>query len=96
LQLLMLLFTQRPIIINDTLFILTCINFCSQNNDGSHKISGDSLKDLYKSFVSECPIVSIEYPFDQDDWSTYAKHSLMRLDSKCRLKEMIFLSLIPL
>jgi hypothetical protein len=37
--------------INDSLFILTCINFCSQNNDGSHKISGDSLNDLYKSFV---------------------------------------------
>jgi enolase len=52
---------------------LTCINFCAQNNDGSNKISGDSLKDLYKSFVSEYPIVSIEDPFDQDDWSTYAK-----------------------
>lgn len=44
-----------------------------QNNDGSNKISGDSLKDLYKSFVSEYPIVSIEDPFDQDDWATYAK-----------------------
>ncbi|KAK6779455.1 hypothetical protein RDI58_021639 [Solanum bulbocastanum] len=34
---------------------------------------GDQLKDLYKSFVSEYPIVSIEDPFDQDDWETYAK-----------------------
>jgi len=49
------------------------LNFKEDNNDGSHKISGDSLKDLYKSFVSEYPIVSIEDPFDQDDWSTYAK-----------------------
>ncbi|KAF8732818.1 hypothetical protein HU200_015161 [Digitaria exilis] len=49
------------------------LNFKEDNNDGSHKISGDSLKDLYKSFVSEYPIVSIEDPFDQDDWATYAK-----------------------
>ncbi|KZV38551.1 enolase-like [Dorcoceras hygrometricum] len=42
-------------------------------NDGLQKISGDQLKDVYKSFVAEYPIVSIEDPFDQDDWSTYAK-----------------------
>ncbi|GFP88132.1 enolase [Phtheirospermum japonicum] len=42
-------------------------------NDGSQKISGDQLKNLYKSFVSEYPIVSIEDPFDQDDWEHYAK-----------------------
>lgn len=47
--------------------------FDLQNNDGSQKISGNSLKDLYKSFVSEYPIVSIEDPFDQDDWEHYAK-----------------------
>lgn len=28
---------------------------------------------MYKSFVSDYPIVSIEDPFDQDDWETYAK-----------------------
>ncbi|XP_044968848.1 enolase 1-like [Hordeum vulgare subsp. vulgare] len=49
------------------------LNFKEDNNDGSHKISGDSLKDLYKSFVSEYPIMSIEDPFDQDDWATYTK-----------------------
>ena len=47
--------------------------FDLQNNDGSQRISGDALKDLYKSFVSEYPIVSIEDPFDQDDWEHYAK-----------------------
>ncbi|GER54258.1 enolase [Striga asiatica] len=47
--------------------------YTGKNNDGSQKISGDKLKDLYKSFVSEYPIVSIEDPFDQDDWETYAK-----------------------
>lgn len=55
-----------------SVFILNiCVSL--QNNDGSQKISGDALKDLYKSFVSEYPIVSIEDPFDQDDWEHYAK-----------------------
>uniref|UniRef100_A0A0E0M5T9 phosphopyruvate hydratase n=1 Tax=Oryza punctata TaxID=4537 RepID=A0A0E0M5T9_ORYPU len=49
------------------------LNFKEENNDGSQKISGDSLKNVYKSFVSEYPIVSIEDPFDQDDWEHYAK-----------------------
>ncbi|KAH6805367.1 Enolase [Perilla frutescens var. frutescens] len=49
------------------------LNFKEENNDGSQKTSGDKLKDLYKSFVSVYPIVSIEDPFDQDDSETYAK-----------------------
>ncbi|KAE8782643.1 Enolase 2 [Hordeum vulgare] len=47
--------------------------YTGKNNDGSQKISGDSLKNVYKSFVSEYPIVSIEDPFDKDDWVHYAK-----------------------
>ena len=53
-----------------SIYVLFCL---LQNNDGSQKISGDSLKNVYKSFVSEYPIVSIEDPFDQDDWVHYAK-----------------------
>ncbi|CAN1267250.1 ENO1 [Linum perenne] len=49
------------------------LNFKEENNDGSQKISGDSLKNVYKSFVSDYPIVSIEDPFDQDDWEHYSK-----------------------
>jgi enolase len=49
------------------------LNFKEESNDGSQKISGDQLKDVYKSFASEYPIVSIEDPFDQDDWTHYAK-----------------------
>ncbi|KAB1221276.1 Enolase [Morella rubra] len=45
----------------------------SKKNDGSQKISGDALKELYKSFAAEYPIVSIEDPFDQDDWEHYTK-----------------------
>ncbi|KVH99923.1 Enolase [Cynara cardunculus var. scolymus] len=49
------------------------LNFKEENNNGSQKISGVQLKDLYKSFVNEYPIVSIEDPFDQDDWEHYGK-----------------------
>ncbi|KAI4966062.1 hypothetical protein ZWY2020_046729, partial [Hordeum vulgare] len=49
------------------------LNFKEENNDGSQKISGDTLKNVYKSVVSEYPIVSIEDPFDKDDWVHYAK-----------------------
>ncbi|KAK6943973.1 Enolase, N-terminal [Dillenia turbinata] len=49
------------------------LNFKEENNDGSQKISGEALKDLYKSFAAEYPIVSIEDPFDQDDWEHYSK-----------------------
>ncbi|KAI5080056.1 hypothetical protein GOP47_0005535 [Adiantum capillus-veneris] len=49
------------------------LNFKEENNDGSQKISGDELIDLYKSFTEEYPIASIEDPFDQDDWGHYSK-----------------------
>ncbi|GAV81529.1 LOW QUALITY PROTEIN: Enolase_C domain-containing protein, partial [Cephalotus follicularis] len=42
------------------------------NNDGSQRISGDALKDVYKSFVSDYHIASIEDPI-QDDWEHYFK-----------------------
>lgn len=49
------------------------LNFKEENNDGSQKISGDELIKLYESFVKGYPIVSIEDPFDQDDWEHYSK-----------------------
>ncbi|PWA64625.1 enolase 1 [Artemisia annua] len=51
----------------------TYADYFMQNINGKEKISGEQLKDLYKSFMSEYPIVSIEDPFDQDDWEDYAK-----------------------
>ncbi len=35
--------------------------------------SGDEMVTLYKNFVDEYGLVSIEDPFDQDDWETYQK-----------------------
>jgi len=36
-------------------------------------ISSDQLGDMYKQFIKDYPIVSIEDPFDQDDWEGYRK-----------------------
>lgn len=48
------------------------LNFKKQPNDGTHVLSAKSLGELYKEFVKDFPIVSIEDPFDQDDWSSWA------------------------
>ncbi|EFA77097.1 phosphopyruvate hydratase [Heterostelium album PN500] len=49
------------------------LDFKTKNNDGSQVLSGEKLGDLYKDFIQNYPIVSIEDPFDQDDWESYAK-----------------------
>jgi enolase len=49
------------------------LDFKNPNNDGSQKISGDELITLYKEFVEEYNLISIEDPFDQDDWESYTK-----------------------
>uniref|UniRef100_A0A7N8YEF4 phosphopyruvate hydratase n=1 Tax=Mastacembelus armatus TaxID=205130 RepID=A0A7N8YEF4_9TELE len=42
-------------------------------DDSSRYITPDELADLYKSFVKDYPVVSIEDPFDQDDWAAWTK-----------------------
>jgi len=49
------------------------LNFKEKNNDKSAIISGEQLANLYKEWVGQYPIVSIEDPFDQDDFESYAK-----------------------
>merc|ERR1711990_454481 len=40
-------------------------------NDKSRYVTPFELGDLYRSFIEKYPIVSIEDPFDQDDWEGY-------------------------
>ncbi|CAN8070807.1 unnamed protein product [Agarophyton chilense] len=47
------------------------LDFKTENNDGSQCLSGEKLGELYKGFVADFPMVSIEDPFDQDDWESY-------------------------
>lgn len=49
------------------------LDFKTPNNDGSQRISGEKLGDLYKDMCAKYPMVSIEDPFDQDDFSSYGK-----------------------
>lgn len=48
------------------------LDFKTPNNDGSHKKSGVELIEMYKKMCQDYPIVSIEDPFDQDDFESYA------------------------
>ncbi|MBN2052984.1 phosphopyruvate hydratase [Candidatus Woesearchaeota archaeon] len=49
------------------------LDFKNPNNDGSMKKTGDEMIELYKGFVKLYDIVTIEDPFDQDDWESYTK-----------------------
>lgn len=44
------------------------LNFKTTPNDGKAALSAAQLQALYESFVVKYPIVSIEDPFEQDDW----------------------------
>lgn len=49
------------------------LDFKNPDNDGSNKKTGDEMIELYEEFVKEYGLISIEDPFDQDDWQTYPK-----------------------
>jgi len=49
------------------------LDFKTDNNDGSQKINGDQLCGMYMDYCKEFPIISIEDPFDQDDWVNWSK-----------------------
>uniref|UniRef100_A0A0L8GDJ1 Enolase n=1 Tax=Octopus bimaculoides TaxID=37653 RepID=A0A0L8GDJ1_OCTBM len=42
-------------------------------NPELHVLTSDELANLYKGFVKDYPVTSIEDPFDQDDWEAYSK-----------------------
>ena len=48
------------------------LDFKNPNSDASKWLSGKELADLYLSYVKKYPIVSIEDPFDQDDWEAWS------------------------
>jgi enolase len=48
------------------------LDFKNPANDGSQKVTGAQLAEIYRNFTTNFPVVSIEDPFDQDDWDSYA------------------------
>lgn len=49
------------------------LDFKNPNSDKSKHLAPEQLIELYKEFMEEFPLVSIEDPFDQDDWESWAK-----------------------
>ncbi|KAF9368973.1 phosphopyruvate hydratase [Podila verticillata] len=48
------------------------LDFKNPKSDKSKLLSGQQLAQLYKDFTDHYPIVSIEDPFDQDDWEAWS------------------------
>jgi len=49
------------------------LDWKNPKNDFSQKLTPEGLINLYQKFVDNYPIVSIEDPFDQDDWGSYTQ-----------------------
>jgi len=49
------------------------LDFKNPDTKEADWISSDSLLEMYQGFIKDYPVVSIEDPFDQDDWAGYAK-----------------------
>eukprot|EP00179_Madagascaria_erythrocladioides_P007744 CAMPEP_0198308346 /NCGR_PEP_ID=MMETSP1450-20131203/1019_1 /TAXON_ID=753684 ORGANISM="Madagascaria erythrocladiodes, Strain CCMP3234" /NCGR_SAMPLE_ID=MMETSP1450 /ASSEMBLY_ACC=CAM_ASM_001115 /LENGTH=450 /DNA_ID=CAMNT_0044010999 /DNA_START=80 /DNA_END=1429 /DNA_ORIENTATION=+ len=47
------------------------LDFKTKGNDGSQQKSGAELQAMYAEFVKQFGVVSIEDPYDQDDWDAY-------------------------
>jgi enolase len=47
------------------------LDFKNPKSDPSEFLTGEALKGMYLEWVKEFPIVSIEDPFDQDDWEAW-------------------------
>nr|QQZ02613.1 enolase [Androctonus crassicauda] len=49
------------------------LDFKNPKSDPSTYITPDQLADIYLDFIKNYPVVSIEDPFDQDDWDAWTK-----------------------
>lgn len=49
------------------------LDFKNPKGDKSMVKTGEDMIELYKEFIDEYGLVSIEDPFDQDEWETYSK-----------------------
>merc|ERR1712110_1196069 len=49
------------------------LDFKNKDSEPEDWISSGELCEMYKGFVKDAPVVSIEDPFDQDDWEGWTK-----------------------
>merc|ERR1711920_649026 len=52
--------------------------------DATQKITGEALTEMYKAFTENYPVVSIEDPFDQDDFPAYGNMTTL-MGEKCQI-----------
>ena len=48
------------------------LDFKNPNSDPTKWITGEELADLYLGYIKKYPIVSVEDPFEQDDWKAWS------------------------
>lgn len=48
------------------------LNFKDPNSDASKWLTGVQLSELYLGYIKKYDIISIEDPFDQDDWEAWS------------------------
>merc|ERR1719445_1013950 len=48
------------------------LDFKNKDSKEEDWISSDALAGVYQEFIANYPVVSIEDPFDQDDWSAWS------------------------
>lgn len=60
------------------------LDFKSPKSNEKMNMSGDEMINLYEGFIKKYGIVSIEDPFDQDDWNAYSKLT-SKLGSKTQI-----------
>lgn len=49
------------------------LDFKNPESNEADWINSDQLGEMYKGFIKDYPVVSIEDPYDQDDWEGYTK-----------------------
>lgn len=57
----------------------------AEKNDPALKMTGQQLADFYVDLAKEFPIVTIEDPFDQDDWEAWAGFTAKMAESGCQV-----------
>jgi len=60
------------------------LNFKEKDNDGSGKKTGAEMLEMYKGFVEHYGVITIEDPYEQDDWDNW-KAITTALDGKCQI-----------
>merc|ERR1739846_22108 len=49
------------------------LDFKNKDSNPADWITSEALCEMYKGFIQDAPVVSIEDPFDQDDWAGWTK-----------------------